>query len=857
MKSKIFLSLLFSFSFYLLSSQVPQGFNYQAIARDGSSNVIANQAMTVRITLQSAISGGTVLYQETHSLTTTQFGLMTFIVGTGTPVSGTFSAINWQAQSVFIKTEIQYPGPGYTTMGTSPLSSVPYSMLAKDLEGPLNKLGVSGTTTNLDEALFEVKNNTGQTVFAVYNEGVRVYVDDGVKGVKGGFAIGGFGTAKAPSQEYMRVTRDSTRIYVNPAVVKGNKGGFAIGGFGTVKGTVDNFLDVSSDNYFIGYNSGKQITTGKYNSFVGYKSGMNNTSGGNNSFLGYQAGMENITGTSNTMIGTLSGQFFTSGTANTFLGASAGNNFQNGSYNVFIGSSAGAGGDFTSVVTGAANNVAVGNAAGYRLNTGANNVFLGFGAGLSTTGGNENVFLGTQSGILNSTGSYNAFVGYKSGYSNQIGINNNFMGYQAGYSNTVGNNNVFMGTSAGYSNIDGFSNTYIGNAAGFSNTSGFYNIGIGEQAGTTNTIGTRNVFLGQFAGRYNSSGSFNVFIGQQSGEANTTGSFNLFAGRAAGNFNTTGIMNTYLGINAGNSNTTGQENLSVGGEAGKLNVIGSNNVNLGIGAGYGNTNGNSNIMLGYYTGISLGTGNNNIFIGQYAGGGLANVSDRLFIENSGADQNNALVYGDFSTDFLRLNANVEVRNTLNFPNNGAVLWVGGKEALWFNGTYFSWGFGGTYNYFGSPVTIGTAANPGAYKLYVAGSVYATGLFTSSDVRYKKNITELTDVLESIQKLRSVHYDWDTDDFPDMKFDKSTQLGFIAQEVEPYFPELVKTDEKGFKSMDYSKMTVVLFQAVKEQQKLIEDQKVRMELSADENRKLQSELDTLKERMDRMESLLSK
>src|ERR1035437_9859318 len=102
-------------------------------------------------------------------------------------------------------------------MGSSRLWAVPYSMVASDLGGTLDKLRVKGQTTSMDSALFEVKNNTGQTVFAVYNEGVRVFVDDGIaKGAKGGFAIGGFGTDKGVSQEYLRVTKDSTRVYVNP-----------------------------------------------------------------------------------------------------------------------------------------------------------------------------------------------------------------------------------------------------------------------------------------------------------------------------------------------------------------------------------------------------------------------------------------------------------------------------------------------------------------------------------------------------------------------------------------------------------------------------------------------------------------
>jgi hypothetical protein len=708
MKTKISLTLLLSFSFYLLSSQVPQGFNYQAIARDGSNNIIPNYLLPVRITLQTASTGGTVIWQETQSVTTNQFGLLGLVVGKGTRTGGTatlFSDINWGAQLVYLKTEIKYPTASYADMGTTQLWSVPYSITANDLSGPVKKLGITGTTLDLQEALFEVKNNTGQTVFAVYNEGVRVFVDDGAKGSKGGFAIGGFGSAKAPSQEYLRVTKDSTRVYVNPLVSKGSKGGFAIGGFDQAKSPATNYLNLTSQNYFIGLGAGKSTTTGVYNSFMGYLSGASNT-------------------------------------------------------------------------------------------TGSSNVFLGFNTGFSNTSGSSNVLLGNQ----------------------------------AGYSNTSGYNNVIMGTSAGYSNLDGYSNTFIGNSAGNANTSGFFNVFIGEMAGISNTTASRNVFIGPLAGRYNTTGQANSFFGQQTGEANTTGSFNLFAGRAAGNFNTTGLLNTYLGVNAGNSNTTGSENVNLGGESGKLNGTGSYNVNLGTGAGYGNTNGSSNINIGYYTGVSLNSGSRNIFIGSGAGGGLTSTSDKLFIENSNADLNNSLIYGDFSTDYLKLNANVDIRNSLSFPNSGAVLWVGTKEALWFNGTYYSWGFGGTYNYFGSPVTIGSTANPGpTYKLYVAGNVFASGYVTApSDSRYKKNVSELTDVLASVEKMRGVYYYWDTDKYPDMKFEDTRQLGFIAQEVEPLFPELVKTDNKGFKSMDYSKMTVVLFEAIKEQQKQIDTQNKRIE-----------------------------
>jgi hypothetical protein len=252
MKTKLPLLFLVSFIFYLSSAQVPQGFNYQAVARDASGIPIINAAMPVRITIQSDSLGGTVFWQELHnSVTTNSFGLINVVLGKGAKVTGsaaTFSAIDWSVTPKFIKIEINYGG--WKNMGSSRLWTVPYSMIAGDLGGPVKKLSVTGKTSVMDEALFEVKNKDGNTVFAVYNEGVRVYVADGAKGLKGGFAVGGFGSDKAESQKYLVVSKDSTRIYVdsNPATKK-LKGGFAVGGYDMTKGvTVQDYLDVNADS---------------------------------------------------------------------------------------------------------------------------------------------------------------------------------------------------------------------------------------------------------------------------------------------------------------------------------------------------------------------------------------------------------------------------------------------------------------------------------------------------------------------------------------------------------------------------------------------------------------------------------
>ena len=250
MKTKLFLSTLLSFYFCLLSSQVPQGFNYQAFAGNDSGNPLINKDLQVKISILSDTILPVIVWEELHStIKTTDRGIFSLVVGSGVKQSAStvnsFSDIDWTTQSLYIKTQIYYQG-AWKNMGSSRLWAVPYSMVAGDLGGALDKLKVKGQTASMDSALFEVKNNTGQIVFAVYNEGVRVYVNDQAKSAKGGFAIGGFGKDKSNSQRYLFVSADSIRAYINDKT-KSAKGGFAIGGFSTTKGTAVQFMNVATD----------------------------------------------------------------------------------------------------------------------------------------------------------------------------------------------------------------------------------------------------------------------------------------------------------------------------------------------------------------------------------------------------------------------------------------------------------------------------------------------------------------------------------------------------------------------------------------------------------------------------------
>lgn len=127
-------------------AQAPQALNYQAVARNSSGAILASQNISVRFSIHDATSGGTVVYSETQTTTTNQFGLFTTSIGNGTVVSGTFGTIAWATNDKFLQVEIDL-GAGYVNMGTSQLLSVPYALYAASgNQGPQGPAGATGAT---------------------------------------------------------------------------------------------------------------------------------------------------------------------------------------------------------------------------------------------------------------------------------------------------------------------------------------------------------------------------------------------------------------------------------------------------------------------------------------------------------------------------------------------------------------------------------------------------------------------------------------------------------------------------------------------------------------------------------------
>ncbi|MEA1897963.1 MAG: hypothetical protein U9N53_09930, partial [Bacteroidota bacterium] len=234
---------MFSFSHSSLNTlfaQAPQKFNYQAVARNGNA-ILENASLDVKLEILQGSTTGTMVWTETQTdVTTNDYGLFSIQAGSENEIS-----IDWNDGPYFLKVQVDI-GTGFQDFGNSELLSVPYALNTQSVSS-LEKLDILGPADmDPDSALFEVKRNDGQTIFAVYNSGVRMFVEEGEsKGRRGGFAIGGFTPGKGETGEYFRVTPDSVRIYLDTTTAKRPKGGFAIGGF-----TPGKDGDEDGDHYF-------------------------------------------------------------------------------------------------------------------------------------------------------------------------------------------------------------------------------------------------------------------------------------------------------------------------------------------------------------------------------------------------------------------------------------------------------------------------------------------------------------------------------------------------------------------------------------------------------------------------------
>ena len=311
------------------------------------------------------------------------------------------------------------------------------------------------------------------------------------------------------------------------------------------------------------------------------------------------------------------------------------------------------------------------------LNTG-NSTFLGENAGLNDDlTANNNTAIGYDALNSNISGAKNTSVGYYA-LKNTTASDNSALGYNALNSNTTGFANSSVGSNAAAANISGSYNVALGVTALQLNTAGSLNTAIGYQA-LSKTTGGQSTAVGAYALRVNTTGGANTAIGYDALSKNTTGSANNAFGFQALNYNLTGTRNLAIGQRTLYSNSTGSFNIGIGhyalyrstgnynialGTDAGQNTTGSSNVFIGSSSALNNISGSNNVYVGFTSGYNS-TGSNNVFIGR-ASGQNETGSNLLYIDNSNTAS--PLIYGDFSSNLLRINGTLNINNSYSFPS---------------------------------------------------------------------------------------------------------------------------------------------------------------------------------------------
>ncbi len=289
--------------------------------------------------------------------------------------------------------------------------------------------------------------------------------------------------------------------------------------------------------------------------------------------------------------------------------------------------------------------------------------------------------------------------------------------------------------------------------------------------------------------------------------------------------------------------------------------------------------GAGSFAIGHYNqadgAFSIATGYNNISDGEYAlvlgeesaANGYATLAGGF---QSVASGRYSLAFGNNAKTSTNAEASVAFGNSTYTQGRYSAAFGNGTQALTFTETAFgqyntlytinspfNWNENDRLFVIGNGTGTAPAQRSDAFVVWkdgnvdIPGHITCTSLTETSDKRFKQNIKPISPVLTSLLRINGVSYFWRDKEFPQKQFPAEKQIGFIAQDIEKIFPELIHTNRLGEKSVDYAKFTVVLLEAIKEQQQKIEHLET-------ENQKLQqqtSEIEKLKKQMQTINAML--
>ena len=600
-------------------------------------------------------------------------------------------------------------------------------------------------------------------------------------------------------------------------------------------------------NLYLGKSTSFGVSTGTGNTHIGISAGTATTTGYQNTLVGASAGTNILGGYANTLIGNGSGSSLTSGSSNTFLGNNSGSSIVSGTNNLFLGiNSTGASTTTNSVALGGGatvtlnNSIAIGASATTTL---ANQMVIG-----SSASAIDNVFIGN--GVTATTAGSVVFNASGGNGSNKAGGNITIAGGRATGTTGVGGAVIFSTSDLGAGlattaqtltekmRIDSTGKVGIGTNAPTS----LFSVGSSSkfQVDTNGDIIKLNNVTTTFpasntAGVLTNNGSGTMSWGSAITGVGTIDSVTKSANGAVisgANLIMQNAGATYPGlVSTGTQTFAGAKTFSSTVSASTYNladnffavqsstntVIGYRDTFLGIGGS------GDNLFVGYHTGINFPTtiiAGYNSFVGSWAGEAETSSHNTYVGSRAGIQANSTSGRNTFLGALTGASVIAGSYNTLIGEGTNVTTDINNAIAI---------GYGSAAG--ADSIALGILAIATANKFVVGSASFPinemdiigassqsctfrpdTGSPTcTSDERLKINIMDLnSNILDTLTKVRAVTYNWK--EGPDIT---TSHIGFLAQDLQQYFPELVAVGPGDYLQVNYAGMTPILVESIRE------------------------------------------
>ena len=768
------------------------GFSYQAVIRNSKGELVKKQNVGLQLTIADSAATN-VMYKEIQTVPTNDFGVLSVTVGRGAAQNGTkLSNVDWTKPAwLHIAIDVN-GGTDYIDFGASKIQAVPVALYAARSGNGAQTVGITGS----DDTLFEVKDKDGNVVFAVYPDGVRVYIDENANKAarRSGFLVTGrSGTKNGEGQDYFVINADGTQVFVDDDSKAARRSGFLVTGRSATKeGMTNNLFSVNDEGtkVFIDNELDDNKAARRSGFLVTGRSATKNDGSDylkvatNGTILNFDESSDKAARRSGVLVTGRSGR-------------------KDGAVDEYMTINA----DGTQVFVDDDESKAA-----------RRSGFLVTGRSATKDGETSNFLSVNDEGTK-------VFIDNELD-DNKAARRSGFL--VTGRSATKGDNSYLKVAT------DGTLLSFDESTNKAARRSGVLVTGrSGRKDATEKAYMTVNPDSTRFY-----IDDFNIDLRKDAITINNESQLSWYPAK---NIFKNGDIESSTASFFGSGSPTNNDSLGVGSFRAGYQCIASGDYSQAMGY-MSRAEGNMSFAVGHYAyaagSVSFAFGKKTTAKGEssYAIGHM-----------SSAEGHYSFALGEKLTAYSKNETVIGVRNTEYAP-------IGTELNSWNpSDRLFVIGNGETGN---SDALIVYKSG----DMTVNGTITHSGLVGPSDIRLKKDVQQLDGALDKVLQLRGVSFYWKNKeemavakgkDVNNMSygFDSEKQIGVIAQEIEEVLPELVVTDKDGFKAVKYENLTPLLIEAIKDQQTIIDGQNKKIEDLEAVNNKLQSQIDEILRRLD--------